>query len=64
MLALSRKENEVIRIADVIDITILQIKGNSVRIGIEAPKDVSICRKEIWYPNWSRVKPTKHDAAS
>jgi carbon storage regulator len=48
MLALTRRPNETIVIGDDITITILSIHGNQVRLGIEAPKDVSIHRSEIY----------------
>ena len=47
MLVLSRKVNETIRIGDDIEIRILEVKGDSVRIGIEAPKSVDILRGEL-----------------
>jgi len=48
MLALSRKRNEAIVINNNIEITVLEIKGDQVKIGISAPKDVSIYRKELY----------------
>lgn len=48
MLALSRKLGESIIIGNDIEITILEIKGDQVKIGINAPKSVSIYRKEIY----------------
>lgn len=48
MLALSRKNNESIIIDNDIEVTILEIKGDQVKIGISAPKSVSIYRKEIY----------------
>lgn len=48
MLALSRKKNEAIIINNNIEITILEIKGDQVKIGISAPKEVTIYRKELY----------------
>lgn len=48
MLALARKVNESIIINDNIEVTILEIKGDQVKLGIEAPKSVPIYRKEIY----------------
>lgn len=47
MLVLSRKANETIQIGDDIEIRILEVKGDTVRIGIEAPKSVDILRGEL-----------------
>lgn len=47
MLVLSRKTNETIKIGDDIEIRILDVKGDTVRIGIEAPKSVDILRGEL-----------------
>lgn len=47
MLILSRKSNETIKIGDDIEIRILDVKGDIVRIGIEAPKSVDILRGEL-----------------
>lgn len=48
MLALSRKKNEAIVINNNIEITILEVKGDQVKIGINAPKEVPIYRKEVY----------------
>ncbi len=48
MLALARKVNESIMIGGDIEITLLEIKGDQVKIGISAPKSVPIYRKEIY----------------
>ncbi|MBO4414730.1 MAG: carbon storage regulator CsrA [Lachnospiraceae bacterium] len=48
MLALSRKTNESVMIGNDIEISILEIKGDQVKIGIKAPKNVPIFRKEIF----------------
>jgi carbon storage regulator len=48
MLALSRKTNESIMLGNDIEITVLEIKGDQVKIGVKAPKEVAIFRKEIY----------------
>lgn len=48
MLALSRKKNEALIINNNVEITILEIKGEQVKIGITAPKEVPIYRKEVY----------------
>ncbi|TYQ15019.1 UNVERIFIED_CONTAM: carbon storage regulator CsrA [Acetivibrio alkalicellulosi] len=48
MLVLTRKKNESIVIGDNIEITIVEVQGDQVRIGINAPKNVSIHRKEVY----------------
>lgn len=48
MLVLSRKKGEEIVIGDDIVITLVQIRGDQVRIGIAAPKDVSVHRREVY----------------
>ena len=48
MLLLSRKEGEVICIGSVIKVMVVKVRGDKVRIGIEAPKDVMVHRLEIF----------------
>ena len=48
MLALSRKKDEAVIINDDIEITIIEIKGDQVKIGISAPKSVPIYRKAVY----------------
>lgn len=48
MLVLSRKKNESIVIGSDITIVIVEIRGDKVRLGIEAPKDVSVHRREVY----------------
>ena len=48
MLALSRKKGEALIINNNVEITILEIKGEQVKIGISAPKEVPIYRKELY----------------
>jgi carbon storage regulator CsrA len=47
MLVLTRKQNQEILIGDNVKITVLKIKGNTVRLGIEAPRDVNVLRGEL-----------------
>jgi len=48
MLALSRRKDESIIINDNIEITIIEVKGEQVKLGITAPKSVPIYRKEVY----------------
>ncbi|MAD60805.1 MAG: carbon storage regulator [Myxococcales bacterium] len=48
MLTLTRKLGESIRIGDDIVVIVKEIKGKQVRIGIEAPRDVYVCREELF----------------
>jgi carbon storage regulator len=48
MLVLSRKKNESIVIDDRIVLTVVEIRGDKVRLGIEAPRDVPIHRSEVY----------------
>lgn len=48
MLVLTRRVGEKIRIGDDVVITLLGVRGNQYKVGIEAPRDVSVHREEIW----------------
>lgn len=48
MLALSRKKSEALIINNNIEITVLEIKGEQVKLGISAPKEVPVYRKEVY----------------
>ncbi|MHB8345980.1 MAG: carbon storage regulator CsrA [Acidiferrobacterales bacterium] len=56
MLILTRRIGETVKIGDTIDVMILGVKGNQVRIGVNAPKDVPVHREEIY----SRIKEEQH----
>jgi carbon storage regulator len=57
MLVLSRKKNDSVVIDGQIRITVLEVRGNTVRLGIEAPKDVPIYRSELLERIESRQLP-------
>ncbi len=65
MLVLQRKKNQALRIGDDIEIIITDIKGDTVKIGIRAPKSVTILRKEIYdsiqEQNIAAAKPKPED---
>ncbi len=48
MLALSRKKNEAIIINNNIEVAILEVKGDQVKVGITAPREVPVYRKEVY----------------
>lgn len=48
MLALSRKKNEALVINNNVEITILEVKGDQVKVGIEAPREIPVYRKEVY----------------
>ena len=48
MLALSRKKNEALIINNNVEVTILEVKGDQVKIGIEAPREIPVYRKEVY----------------
>ena len=48
MLILTRKANETLIVGDNVTVTILGVKGNRVRIGVNAPKEISVHREEVY----------------
>ena len=60
MLVLSRRVTETLIIGDDIKITVLGISGNQIRIGIAAPKEVSVHREEVY----ERIQAEKSSAAA
>ena len=57
MLVLSRRLNQSVRIGDEITLKVIAVQGNHVRIGIAAPRGVSVDREEIWLRK-QREKPS------
>jgi carbon storage regulator len=48
MLVLTRRECESIKIGDEVTITVLDVRGNNVRIGVDAPRNIPVHRREIY----------------
>lgn len=60
MLALSRKKNEAIIINNNIEITILEVKGDQVKVGVTAPREVPVYRKEVY----TQIQEANQEAAT
>ena len=57
MLILTRRVGETLMVGDEVTVTVLGVKGNQVRIGVNAPRDVAVHREEIY----ERIKNEQHD---
>ena len=60
MLVLTRKLNESIQISDNIEITVLSVQGDQIKLGIKAPKDIEVHRKEVYMS----IQESNNEAAS
>ncbi|MBS0591760.1 MAG: carbon storage regulator CsrA [Proteobacteria bacterium] len=63
MLILTRRVGETLMIGDSVSVTVLGVKGNQVRIGINAPKDVAVHREEI-FQRIKREHPEQGDGSA
>jgi carbon storage regulator len=63
MLALTRKKNEALIINNNIEITILEVKGEQVKLGISAPREVPVYRKEVYVQIQEANKEASSDEA-
>jgi len=64
MLVLSRKKNESIIINDHITVTVVEIRGDKVRLGIDAPKEVTVHRREVYEAIQNQAKARETGAAA
>ena len=62
MLILTRRVGETLMVGDEVTVTVLGVKGNQVRIGVNAPKDVAVHREEI-YQRIQQEKPADDSVA-
>ena len=63
MLILTRRVGETLMIGDNVSVTVLRVKGNQVRLGVNAPKDVSVHREEIFERIQNEVDESSSETA-
>jgi carbon storage regulator len=61
MLILTRRVGETLMVGDEVSVTVLGVKGNQVRLGVNAPKDVAVHRKEIYERIKKEQDPVEND---
>ena len=64
MLVLSRQKDESIMIGDDVEITIVDVRGDKVRLGINAPRSITVHRKEIYLAIQKEKEAEEHPAAT
>jgi carbon storage regulator len=64
MLVLSRKKDESIIINDHIRVTVVEIRGDKVRLGIDAPKEVTVHRREVYEAIQNQLKAQEEEGSS
>jgi carbon storage regulator len=64
MLVLSRKPGEALRVGEDVEITVVEVKGDMVRLGIDAPRNVPVWRKELWVAIVEENRKAAEDAAA
>jgi len=64
MLVLSRKPGEALRVGEDVEITVVEVKGDMVRLGIQAPRDVQVWRRELWQAIVEENRKAAEEAAA